>query len=196
MEVKISKGNTKLNRVWNLSLPPIKTCLANAPCVRLCYAMKAYRLYPATRNAWDHNLAFWQQHPVEFEESLAAHLSAAKKPVRLFRWHVGGDIPDLRYFYMMCHIATQFPDTKFLAFTKRYGIPPQAVTMPKNFTIVLSAWPGLDLHNPMNLPVAWMQDGTETRVPKDALECHGDCAACGLCWELPTIGKDVVFEEH
>jgi len=50
--VKISNGNTKLGRIPNISLPPIKACGKDVPCKSDCYALKAYRQYPATRKAW------------------------------------------------------------------------------------------------------------------------------------------------
>ena len=196
MKVKISKKNSKLKNVWNLSLPPIGTCIPGAPCAKLCYAMNAYRMYPGTRNAWNHNIIFWRKDPGGYEASIAMQLRNVKKPIGLFRWHVGGDIPSLRYFYMMCHIAEDFPDIKFLAFTKRYNYIDSAIRIPKNFSMVLSAWPGLDMHNPLKLPIAWMQDGSETRVPVNALECHGGCESCGLCWELNKLSRDVVFNQH
>lgn len=195
-KVTISKGNSKLKKVWNISLPPIQTCDADVPCTKLCYAMKAYRRLKESRNAWDGNLKLWEDNPSLFEASLYEQLQAAKTPISLFRWHVGGDIPDLRYLYMMCRIAGGFPEIKFLVFTKKYLIVNKILRKPANLSIILSAWPGFELYNPMHLPVAWMQDGTETRVPEDALECHGGCEECGLCWELPRIGKDVVFEVH
>ena len=40
----------------------------------------------------------------------------------MFRFHVGGDIIDNIYFDYMVAIARDFPETKFLAFTKKYEI--------------------------------------------------------------------------
>ena len=45
-------------------------------------------------------------------------------------------------------------------------------------------------------PEGTMQDGTETRVPEDAIRCPGNCETCGLCYELPRLGRDVVFHKH
>jgi hypothetical protein len=54
----------------------------------------------------------------------------------------------------------------------------------------------MKFENPHNHRIAWMQDGTETRIPKGAIECHGNCETCGLCYELPRLGVDVVFHKH
>lgn len=207
MHIYVSNGNSKMGKVMNLSLPPIKSCIKDVPCKNDCYAMKAYRMYKGTRNAWDSNLKIWEgdkefynwESPAEarafFENSLKAQLRSEKP--RFFRWHVGGDIPDARYYLMMMVIAERFPQTKFLAFTKQYNIIAESKnTPPPNLTIVLSAWPGYDMVNPRELPVAWMQDGTETRIPRYTIECPGHCDSCGMCWSLPEIGVDVMFHKH
>jgi hypothetical protein len=62
--------------------------------------------------------------------------------------------------------------------------------------IVFSAWPGMTFLNPHGHRVAWMQDGSETRVPDDAIECPGNCESCGLCFEHDRLGRDVVFHKH
>ena len=45
------------------------------------------------------------------------------------------------------------------------------------------------------LPLAYMQDGTEKRVT-NALECPGNCETCGMCWNLKSLNKNVVFKKH
>jgi hypothetical protein len=118
----------------------------------------------------------------------------------IFRWHVGGDIPDADYFQLMVNIARLIPETKFLAFTKQYKIVNKyldhAKKLPDNLTIVFSSWLLLEMKNRHNLPVAWLDDGHDKRIPDDAIECAGNCETCGLCWNLPSIGKDVKFKKH
>jgi len=199
MEVKLSKKNSKMGKILNLSLTPITSCRPDAPCAKECYAMKSYRMYKETRAAWDWNYNFWNEDPLAFTLALSRQLSELKP--KFFRWHVGGDIPCDLYLEMMCHIAYVLPDTKFLAFTKQYEIVNMFIhegyQIPKNLKIIFSAWPGLKLDNPHYLPVAWMQDGSEDRYEEqEILECHGQCDACGMCWNLDNIGKDVVFFKH
>ena len=194
--VKISSGNSKLGGIWNLSLPPIATCRKDAPCVKDCYAMKPYRRFTNVRIAWMHNLTLWEKAPDQFEASLIVALSQITRP-RFFRWHTAGDIPTQGYLAMMFRVATACPDINFLAFTKRYEFINNCPdTTPENITIVFSAWPGLKMDNPYEFQVAWMQDGTEDRVPESAIECPGHCDECGMCWALDKINKDVVFHKH
>lgn len=193
-DAAISAGNSKLGLISNISLPPCKSC-GRVPCGKQCYAMKAYRNYATARYAWDSNLALAKQHPSVFWRSVDQQLT--KRPQRLFRIHVAGDFPSKRYLLQSIAVAKRHPNTRFLAFTKRYKWASEvADKLPPNYQIVLSAWPQWPLYNPRCLRVAWMQDGTETRVPHDALPCPGSCENCGMCWNLSAIGRDVVFEIH
>jgi hypothetical protein len=154
-------------------------------------------MYPATRKAWSRNDRIARHHPDLYFTQIAARV--AKSKPHLFRWHVAGDILSEEYLRGMCWIAAINPITHFLAFTKAFPIvnrheDHQAI--PDNLVIVFSAWPGMQFDNPYGHRVAWMQDGTETRVPADAITCPGNCESCGLCYELPKLGRDVVFHKH
>ena len=66
--------------------------------------------------------------------------------------------------------------------------------------MIFSAWRGLRMDNPFQLPEAHVRykDGTTT-ARSDAKECGGNCTECactsGGCWSLHT-GEQVVFNEH
>jgi hypothetical protein len=123
----------------------------------------------------------------------------AKAKPRLFRWHVAGDILSENYLRGRCRIAADNPETHFLAFTKAFDIVngyEDREAGPSNLVIIFSAWPGMNFSNPHNHCIAWMQDGTETRVPEQAIECPGHCWQCGMCFELPKLDRDVVFHKH
>jgi hypothetical protein len=188
--VKISKGNTKLGNVMNLSLTPCKTCPADAPCRDKCYAMKAYRQYPNVREAWNGNTEATNNRPAFFSE---VNKSVNKKKPEYFRWQVAGDILDQNYLDGMKMVARANPKTKFLAFTKNHGL--DFGSLPKNLQIVASLWSNWG-KRPVGLPVAWMQDGKENRVTGNEIECPGKCKDCKACWNLNSLGKDVVFKAH
>ena len=157
--------------------------------------MKAYRMYPLVRAAWNTNSKEIKNNREQYFNDIAAYLR--KKSPDFFRWHVAGDIPDIKYLVQMLHIANNFKGTKFLAFTKRHDLLKELQTdsLPANLTIVASMWPNWGTP-PKDYPKAWMQDGTETRMPKDALVCPGNCGDCGACWNLRNLKKDVVFKKH
>ena len=197
--MKISTGNNKIGRISNVSLTPIASCNnCENICGKDCYAMKSYKQYPKTREAWNHNLKQATNDMGGFFDDIQAYLAKYKKT--FFRWHVAGDIINYDYFVNMVSIAMLFPHIKFLAFTKQYAIINQYLyiyhTLPENLSVVFSAWPKLPMDNPNHFPVAWMNDGTETRIPATAMHCIGNCETCGLCWDLKTIGRDVYFDKH
>jgi hypothetical protein len=195
--VSISQGNRKLGCVMNISTTPGKCCPRGVPCSSQCYALKPLRLYPATREAWRRNENLAKHHPDSYFREIAAQVAAAKP--RLFRWHVAGDILGSEYLRGMCRIAAANPATHFLAFTKAFEIVNRyedREAVPCNLVLVFSAWPKMKFFNPHGHRVAWMQDGSETRVPEDAIGCPGNCESCGMCYELDRLGRDVVFHKH
>lgn len=192
LKVHIAGGNAKLGRIPNISLPPIKSCGNCSGCKKECYALKAWKMYQNTRRAWNENFRLVREDPAAYFDQIDAWI--AKHHPRLFRWHVSGDIPCQGYLEGMKMIAEHNPDTRFLAFTKMYDL--DYSDLPENLSIVLSGWPGMELRNPHHLHVAWMQDGTEDRIPKNALECTGHCDHCGMCWALKEIDRDVFFYKH
>jgi ferredoxin len=184
--MKISKGNSKLGAIPNISMTPIKACANCSACRRECYALKAYRQYPATRKAWDHNLAHARRDPRTYFAQI--HSWIACHGPEFFRWHVAGDILSQSYLEHMSQVANCYPGTRFLCFTKRGDLDYSRV--PDNLRIRFSQWPGSHRIGALN---AWMQDGTETRIPKNALKCPGSCADCKACFNNT---KDVYFNKH
>jgi hypothetical protein len=140
--VAISKGNRKLGGVMNISTLPRTCCPDGVPCSKKCYALKAVRLYPPTREAWSRNARIAKRHPDSYFTQIAARV--AKDKPRLFRWHVAGDILNTDYLLGMCRIAAENPHTHFLAFTKAFDIVNRyedRQALPDNLVIIFSAWP-------------------------------------------------------
>jgi hypothetical protein len=197
MKAKLSKGNSKLGTVANVSLTPVVTCIRKAPCAKLCYAIKSQRMYKATRDMRAHNLRAFMRTPDEYFASIAE----STRGMRLFRWHVAGDIVGALYLSGMVHVAMANPDTKYLCFTKHYDLCSKVfatIARPSNLTIVFSAWPGLPMDNPLGFPVAYMmpRNGEEPRVDGTEVRCPGNCETCCACWSLPASGRNVVFHQH
>jgi hypothetical protein len=199
--MKISKGNQKVGKIPNFSMTPIKSCDRSAckSCGKDCYALKSHRQYPAVRAAWDGN--FNEMITEDGRKAAFDQIDAfmAKSKPAYFRIHVAGDFLDADYMAAWLRIAIDHPCTKFLAFTKCYDMAINAVNIPSNFSMVLSAWPGLALpENRSGLSIAWMRDkaGVEDRIPAAAIECPGNCDTCGACWGLSKHGLDVVFNQH
>lgn len=196
--VCISSGNRKLGDIMNISLTPILCCPKGAFCAGDgCYALKPYRMYPGTRKAWDNNARIALTNPSSYFAQVASVIDE-RRP-RWFRWHVAGDMLNLNYLHQMCRIAELNHRTHFVAFSKAFNIInsyEKTRRLPGNLTIIFSAWPRMSIPNPHRHRVAWLQDGTEDRVPEDAVHCPGNCESCGICFRLPKLDHDVVFQKH
>ena len=102
----------------------------------------------------------------------------------------------------MCQIAERQSGTMFLAFTKRYDIVNDYISgghsIPSNFKLIFSEWPGMSMDNPHGMPVAHVIfRGSE---PMDDWKiCGGNCTECACrgvgCWEL-SPGENIAFYEH
>ena len=203
MTIHISRGNSKLGKhIANISLPPGSTCPRDAPCRSpgCCYAQKAWRQYPSVRRAWGENLAEYVMNPKGYFADIITWLWKHKP--RRFRWHVAGDIPNQEYLDNMVVIAKLNRITQFLCFTKKYELEYKGI--PSNLNIFASSWPGYGVvHVPYSdeggrvlygaLPIAWCQDGSESRIPPGAYECPGSCETCDHCWGSR---NDVWFHKH
>ena len=190
--ITLSRENRKLGHIPSFSFPPVVTCRPKAPCARSCYAQKAMRLFPSARKAWQRNLRAYRADPVTFWKAFSAGLEVLRPS--FFRFMVSGDIPDRSFLKGILGLARAFPKTRFLLFTKQYSFVSR-VKPPANLQIILSAWPGLRLPRSPRFPIAYMQDGSETRAA-GALECPGNCESCGVCWQLGKTGRNVVFAKH
>ena len=201
LPVHISAGNTKMGAIPSFSLPSGASCSPSA-CKTCycegCYARKLERLRPSVRNAYAENFSLAQRNLPSLESYLAWYFDAPNAP-RMFRIHVSGDFFSREYLDMWLRVIRSHPGTRFLAFTKRYDLfaAIEREVLPENFRLVLSAWPGVEMPSALlgYYPVAYMQDGRETRVPADAMPCSGNCSACAKCWDL-SGGQSVVFHKH
>lgn len=204
MKAKISKGNTKLGTISNISITPITTCMIVVagkkkvpPCAKYCYSLKSQRMYKGTRAMRSHNLRAYRRTPKQYFESIIDKT----KNVKLFRWHVAGDIVDRSYLLGMIYVANENPKTSYLVFTKQYKICNSvfsSIQRPTNLTIVFSAWPGFKMNNKHNFPIAFMspRNGVENRINGTEIKCPGNCKSCNICWNLPALKRNVVFQQH
>ena len=180
-----------MGKILNISLPPIKTCNNKIDCNKKCYALKSYKQFPAVKIAWDKNLKILKRNKDKYFYNIAKIIS--KKKPKYFRWHVAGDIINQNYYDNMVVIAELFPKTKFLVFTKQYLLNYKKRT--PNLNVIISAWINSEVINTYNLQVAWVQDGKETRIPKKAIHCPGNCDKCLVCFNTKA-NKDVYFTIH
>lgn len=190
--VTITGGNNKLGKIPNVSTLPRSTCNPKAPCFKGCYARKFVYLFPGVKRAWGNNTKIVREDRDGYFNALEQFLD--RKHPKLFRFHVGGDIPDQDYLNRMKRLARRYPKTRFMTFTKQHGLDYR--NMPRNLNIVFSYWYGWGRINPYK-PIALVDDGkgSETRIKKGAFICKGACDKCRKCWNLKA-GQMVVFHKH
>ena len=117
----LSRGNTKLGKVVNVSLDPDLTCGPHLPCFNDgCYARAIKCRNRLLGLQWTENTLTALNAPTVFFQYIRMYLEAF--PVKHFRWHVGGDIPDQGYLTRMKQMAKDFPGTRFLCFTKTHDL--------------------------------------------------------------------------
>ena len=195
---KVSNTNSKLGgQIYSINLPPVVTCRSDAPCFKGCYACKGNWLFPNVKNSLQHNLEAYKSNPDLFFESVAAQTAL----VRFCRWHSSGDIVDMKYFEGMCKVARKNKETHYLCFTKKHeiinGFLSKGKRIPKNLSIVFSAWSNWIPENPYNLPMTYVygKEFNNELIPKDAIPCGGKCETCQACWTLKK-GQHVYFLKH
>jgi len=188
MEIKISPGNSKIGKIPNISLIPIKDCGNCSYCKDKCYAMKAYRQYPGVRNAWGINSKAFRKDPWEASILIGKYIEKHKS--KYFRIHVAGDFLNQDHVNAMLSLCRILDHTQFMANTKMFGL--DYSDKPDNLKLRFSMWPGQPIPD-SSLPKAWLDDGTDKRIPKTAIECSGNCDNCLICY---LTQQDVVFKIH
>jgi hypothetical protein len=136
-------------------------------------------------------------HMAELEARLIAWITENKP--RFFRVHSSGDFFSVAYAEMWVRIAEACPNTRFLAFTKQFSIVRKVdFQSVANFELVLSGWTGVEIPEDLRqiYHCAWCDDGIETRIPENAIECPGNCDSCGMCWRLSQLKLDTYFHKH
>lgn len=195
----VSNTNTKLGAsILSINLPAGITCRADAPCRKSgCYAMKGHWLYQNVKNSLQENLDAYMNNPSLYFDSIASQTALA----RFVRWHSSGDIVDAKYFEGMCKVARKNKATHYLCFTKKFEIINDFLAsgkkIPRNLSVVFSAWSDWIPDNPYNLPTAYVygKNFNNDMIPKDSIPCVGRCESCQACWTLKKM-MSVYFCKH
>ena len=208
MHIHISVTNSKLGNIPSFNLLPGFTCSPESckHCLREgCYAVKnlfrcGYNVDKnSTFSAWAENTVLAKTDLPRLEEELAKYLESVKFTIKLFRVHSSGDMFSVEYAMMWYRLAKQFPGIRFLAFTKQWDVIREVPFFELgNFSVVLSGWTGIAIPEDLRekYACAWCDDGQETRIPENAMQCPGSCESCGMCWYLKELNRDTKFTKH
>jgi len=198
----ISKGNRKIGRVMNVSLPPVLSCGNCRECKRLCYDIKAVLQYPGTvADARMRNFTILRKDRDSYFSRIEEAISRRRTNKR-FRWHVAGDIVDGDYFDRMCKIAAAHPDFIFWTYTKMYDVVNEWCAahgdtkdaVPANFSVMFSEWRGMPMNNPYGFPEFRVVFKDET--PPAGFYCPGNCDICLETGRGCPYGESSLCKEH
>ena len=200
--VKLMQGNRKTGvNCWTVSLAPIIDCANCDGCMDGCYDIRNDLIYPQViadraKNSAIHMMApdrYWREIDQQIKENFVTEL----------RINVGGDLTYLD-FKMVKILGENNPRTMILFFTKNYeGINKflDNDSFPENVHPIMSAWEGMEMNNPHNLPCSHVlyEDGRTTAPEYGAIYCGGNCSECAFkgdgCWNLKR-GEHVIFTAH
>lgn len=202
-EISMSNKNSKTGAACLNIAFPVCTCREDAPCKKTCYACKGCQQIAVVQGAYYRNLRLYYDDPDNFFEQVYCKVKFSGLPkVRLFD---SGDFPDAEFLDRLVEVCKKTPNTKWMAFTKKYWIVNEYIDkngdLPKNLNIMFSAWDIFwEVPNPHGLGIAYV-DFDDKRLnpefPRNAFRCPGresTCSACGACFSKRL--KAVVFHEH
>lgn len=201
LAVCLSDGNEKVGHIKNVSQAPVVSCSGVCgQCGGHCYDGRAVIQYPGTSAARARNWSIYTRDPDAYFSQILAAVQHMRR--RFFRWHVGGEIVDSRYFDGMVAIARAVPRVTFLVFTKRHALINDFCAehgreaIPDNLRVIFSAWPGSPLVNPYSFPVSAPYYGDR---PRGWTGCPGNCETCAEhgrgCWTA-SAGDVIGFRYH
>lgn len=204
-DTAISKGNRKIGHVLNVSTAPVLCCGNCKECKHYCYDIKAVVFRTNTvLPARAKNTVLSKENREKYFGDIRKACSRRRKN-KFFRWHVAGDIQDKAYFAEMVQIAREFPDFKFWTYTKRYTLVNEWIAengnLPENLVVMFSAWDGVEMPNPYNLPIfaVRLKDGNRDLTEEDfssMYKCPGNCDACKACNRGCIGGENTYNDEH
>lgn len=209
VETAISRKNSKIGNIYNISLVPILSCghMCHAiGCALYCYARYSVLggggYNGSTMKAWCRNLVQARYNPEKyFSDVVKAMRKAAKTDLPLFRWHVGGEILDYNYLLNMAICAKTVRNCRSLCFTTRYDLVRQYLNeygaFPENLVIILSAGPdGKPVPGFENLPCTTIILKGSDVPDYVTYRCPGKCELCKQhCW-FAKPGECIGFDEH
>ena len=202
-EINMSNNNSKTGKACLNIAFPVCVCREDAPCKATCYACKGCQTFANVQAAYYRNLRLYNEDSDNFFEQVYFKIKFSGLPK--VRWFDSGDIVDAEFFDRMIELCKRTPDTKHMAFTKKYEIVNKWIDengdLPENLNIMFSAWDKMwEVPNPHGVGMAYVnfkEDRLNPEFPKNAFVCPGratTCSACGACWSKKL--KAVVFHQH
>ena len=165
-----------------------------------CYDVKSDMVYKQVKEDRSRNSVIHEKDPKRFWDEIDMQIKA--NYVEYLRINVGGDLNNKDFAYVAT-LGENNPRCNFMFFTKNHkGINRflEKNSFPSNVHPIMSAWKGLEMENPHNIPESHvLYENGETTAPEWAYYCKGNCTECAYngegCWTLKP-GEAVVFHHH
>lgn len=186
-------------------------------CEKACYAMRAYRQYPAvTVNRAENTLQLREYPDKHFDDIREAII---KNNITLVHYTESGEIENLLHFTRLCALAQKCPDVSFYLYTKNYNVLREFFSvweLPENITVLISTWDGQGEKEYQEFrdhpgikcfavkPSEDLQKQVQATCPAYKADANGKaklnkemtCARCGLCTGKHPAVKVISCIEH
>lgn len=189
----ISNRNGKLgNFVYHFSIS-VDSCVCATPhCVRYCYAKRG-------KIAIHQKGIYKRNYEATKLDSFVGDMIDLIRPLyldlRYFRIHTSGDFYSQKYFNKWIEIVNEFPNMKFLAFTRNTRIKVYQSYLPSNINVIFSSDESTQEFNPTISQVARViyeptEEVKHMGFAIDGYYCDSTCKTCRYCW---TYGRNINF---
>lgn len=213
LHVRLMDGNDKTGiNCKTVSLLPYIDCTWCKCAFEGCYDLQNDLWRPSVQDSRAVNSAIHKADPERYWKEISMQIKA--NFVTELRINVGGDMTNEDFDFVQ-KLAEENPTCHILFFTKNhFGIAQDIKKngfrqIYKNLHPVLSAWKGLKIYNPYNLPVAHVRfpNGECTAEDWEPIYlCGGNCSECfhhysmgnkkeSGCWGLMS-NEAVLFDAH
>lgn len=192
----LSNSNVKLGKeIYNFNLPRT-TCepFRTAICDRYCYAKVGAFTFQKTKDALNHNLE------ASLDPDFVALIETMIeiKKIKWVRLHASGDFYSQEYLDKWIEIASDYPNTRFLAFTRNYLL--EYSKRPSNLIIYYSIDDSTKymlknhtLFATLITPIKPEQEYKHMEHHSSGFICKSACKDCKFCFAGT---KNVVFLRH
>jgi len=197
MNFCISKGNTKLGKILNISMPSYYSCPGRSKwCEKECYVLKYQKRYKVCERSYENNFQY-SKDQTNFSDMIINKIS--KTCESIVRIHTSGDFYSEDYIDSWIKICSSLSSIKFWTYTRSCVIPNlfekiKVLNKLNNIQIFLST--DITMPDPPDgFRIAYINNDKRA----NGFECLYEknkktCLECGYCYK--TKKGNVIFGKH
>jgi hypothetical protein len=184
-DIFIGRGNIKIGKIKNFSLPVETSCPGKSLWCKSCYAKRYEKRFKRCQNAYQRNLNYSEKS--FFSELLISQLE--KKSGCNVRIHPSGDFYSIEYIDQWINICKKMVNHNFWCYTRSWNVPElfpkiKELSKIKNIQVILSTDPTMELP-PKDFRIAFVEED----IRANGIICLHDtglkhsCLECGYCFK-------------